>query len=68
MFYTILYYVDINGILSGFGEWMMVAHIWARILASLLAVVGRVPVAGTRVINYPSVGYPGSKNQYKSMP
>ena len=50
MFYTILYYVDINGILLGLGEWMMVAHIWARILVSLLAVVGRVPVAGTRVV------------------
>ena len=24
--------------------------------------------SGTRVINYPTVGYPGSKNQYKSMP
>ena len=24
-----------------------------------------VPVAVTRVINHPTVGYPGSKNQYK---
>ena len=40
----------------------------ALMLVGLFAVIVRVPVAGTQVINYPTVGYPGSKTQYKSMP